>query len=133
MADVESPSSVAASVPVPPSPATSSPPVSAAPRPIITQPKKANPLVDLIETEKGYVDLLTGIIRVSPSAARQSLMRADGLSLRDEQKVASAWSRQNFPPPALDAMFRAIEAVYKANRGLLSVRAHAVTWTCAAL
>ncbi|EJD55152.1 hypothetical protein AURDEDRAFT_50801 [Auricularia subglabra TFB-10046 SS5] len=80
----------------PGSPATSS--AAGVPRPIITQPKKANPLVDLIETEKGYVDLLTGIIR----------------------KVASAWSRQNFPPPALDAMFRAIEAVYKANRQLLA-------------
>ncbi|KZW00675.1 hypothetical protein EXIGLDRAFT_710990 [Exidia glandulosa HHB12029] len=91
-------STAPSSVPIPGSPATSSPPVSAGPRPIITQPKKANPLVDLIETEKNYVELLTGIIR----------------------KVASAWSRQNFPPPALDAMFRAIEAVYKANRGLLS-------------
>ena len=28
------------------------------------KPKKSNPLVDLIETEKTYVDLLTGIIRV---------------------------------------------------------------------
>jgi hypothetical protein len=28
-------------------------------------PKKANPLVDLIDTEKVYVDLLGGIIRVS--------------------------------------------------------------------
>ena len=48
----------------PASPATSS--AAGVPRPIITQPKKANPLVDLIETEKGYVDLLTGIIRVRP-------------------------------------------------------------------
>lgn len=61
--------------------------------------KKLNPLVDLIETEKNYVDLLAGIIR----------------------KVASAWSRANFPPPELDSMFRAIEAVYRANRGLLVV------------
>jgi len=29
------------------------------------------------------------------------------------QKVAAAWSRSNFPPPALDTMFRAIEAVYR--------------------
>ncbi|KZT30490.1 hypothetical protein NEOLEDRAFT_1173909 [Neolentinus lepideus HHB14362 ss-1] len=60
--------------------------------------KKANPLVDLIETEKLYVDQLTGVIR----------------------KVASAWSRNNLPPPELDGMFRSIEAVYKANRSLLS-------------
>lgn len=58
-----------------------------------------NPLVDLIESEKHYVDLLAGIIR----------------------KVASAWSRSNFPPPELDQMFRGIEAVYKANRSLLGV------------
>lgn len=29
------------------------------------KPKKSNPLNDLIDTEKTYVDLLTGIIRVS--------------------------------------------------------------------
>ncbi|OBZ80083.1 hypothetical protein A0H81_00960 [Grifola frondosa] len=59
--------------------------------------KKSNPLTDLIETEKVYVDLLTGIIR----------------------KVAAAWSRSNLPPPELDTMFRSIEAIYKANRSLL--------------
>ncbi|KDQ30702.1 hypothetical protein PLEOSDRAFT_1035806 [Pleurotus ostreatus PC15] len=59
--------------------------------------KKTNPLTDLIETEKVYVELLTGIIR----------------------KVAAAWSRSNLPPPDLDAMFRSIESVYKANRSLL--------------
>ncbi|EPQ60718.1 hypothetical protein GLOTRDRAFT_68598 [Gloeophyllum trabeum ATCC 11539] len=59
--------------------------------------KKSNPLVDLIETEKLYVDQLAGVIR----------------------KVAAAWSRNNLPPPELDGMFRSIEAVYKANRGLL--------------
>ncbi|KAL0951069.1 hypothetical protein HGRIS_007807 [Hohenbuehelia grisea] len=59
--------------------------------------KKTNPLTDLIETEKNYVDLLTGIIR----------------------KVAAAWSRTNLPPPDLDTMFRSIESVYKANRSLL--------------
>ena len=37
------------------------------------------------------------------------------------QKVASAWSRQNLPPPELDKMFRNIESIYKANRGLLTV------------
>ncbi|KAJ8521419.1 hypothetical protein ONZ45_g1852 [Pleurotus djamor] len=59
--------------------------------------KKTNPLTDLIETEKTYVELLTGIIR----------------------KVAAAWSRSNLPPPDLDTMFRSIEGVYKANRSLL--------------
>ncbi|KAF9473120.1 hypothetical protein BDN70DRAFT_412046 [Pholiota conissans] len=58
--------------------------------------KKANPLTDLVETEKTFVDQLTGIIR----------------------KVAAAWSRSNLPPPELDTMFRSIEGVYKANRGL---------------
>ncbi|GJE87627.1 RhoGEF domain-containing protein [Phanerochaete sordida] len=60
--------------------------------------KKVNPLSDLIETEKVYVDLLTGIMR----------------------KVASAWSRQNLPPPELDTMFRSVEGIYKANRSLLT-------------
>ncbi|THH18413.1 hypothetical protein EW146_g2567 [Bondarzewia mesenterica] len=59
--------------------------------------KKSNPLIDLIETEKTYVDQLTGVIR----------------------KVASAWSRSNLPPPELDLMFRSLESVYKANRSLL--------------
>lgn len=31
------------------------------------RPKKSNPLLDLIDTEKLYVDLLTGIIRVRVS------------------------------------------------------------------
>ncbi|KAI0051674.1 hypothetical protein FA95DRAFT_1586995 [Auriscalpium vulgare] len=60
--------------------------------------KRSNPLIDLIETEKVYVDQLTGIIR----------------------KIASAWSRSNLPPPDLDLMFRALESVYKANRSLLT-------------
>ncbi|TFY55238.1 hypothetical protein EVG20_g9393, partial [Dentipellis fragilis] len=60
--------------------------------------KKSNPLIDLIETEKIYVDQLTGIIR----------------------KVAAAWSRSNLPPPELDLMFRSLEGVFKANRSLLS-------------
>ncbi|KAI6136717.1 hypothetical protein F5141DRAFT_995929 [Pisolithus sp. B1] len=59
--------------------------------------KKPSPLSDLIESEKFYVDLLTGVIR----------------------KVAAAWSRSNLPPPELDVMFRSIESVYKANRMLL--------------
>ncbi|KII93560.1 hypothetical protein PLICRDRAFT_49601 [Plicaturopsis crispa FD-325 SS-3] len=66
--------------------------------PLDTKPKKSNPLIDLVETEKQYVDQLTGVIR----------------------KVAAAWSRSNLPPPELDTMFRSIESVYKANRSLLS-------------
>jgi len=62
------------------------------------KPKKVNPLTDLVETEKLYVDLLTGVIR----------------------KVAAAWSRSNLPPPELDSMFRSVEGVYRANRSLLS-------------
>ncbi|KAG6820114.1 hypothetical protein H0H93_005261 [Arthromyces matolae] len=56
--------------------------------------RKSNPLTDLIDSEKSYVDHLTGIIR----------------------KVAAAWSRSNLPPPDLDTMFRSIEAIYKASR-----------------
>ncbi|KAF8761271.1 RhoGEF domain [Rhizoctonia solani] len=58
--------------------------------------KKVNPLVDLIETEKDYIEQLSSIIR----------------------KVAAAWSRSNFPPKELDSLFRGIEAVYKANKAL---------------
>ncbi|KAF7306995.1 hypothetical protein MIND_00492300 [Mycena indigotica] len=60
--------------------------------------RRANPLTDLIDTEKSYVDQLTGIIR----------------------KVAAAWSRSNLPPQELDTIFRSIEGVYKANRTLLT-------------
>ncbi|TDL28493.1 hypothetical protein BD410DRAFT_781007 [Rickenella mellea] len=60
--------------------------------------KKPNPLVDLIETEKVYVDRLSGVIR----------------------KVAAAWSRANLPPAELDTMFRGVEAIYKANRSFLA-------------
>ncbi|KAE8251386.1 hypothetical protein A4X13_0g4020 [Tilletia indica] len=59
--------------------------------------KRSNPLVDLIETEVAYVAELTSIIK----------------------KIASAWSRHNFPPPELDTMFRNIEAIYRANRHFL--------------
>ncbi|TFK30530.1 hypothetical protein FA15DRAFT_662501 [Coprinopsis marcescibilis] len=75
---------------VPPTPTTPTSPGAS------TKPKKANPLTDLIDTEKAYVEHLTGIIR----------------------KIAAAWSRSNLPPPELDTMFRSIEGVYKANRGL---------------
>ena len=76
---------------------------------------------DLVNTEKNYVDCLTGIIRV----------RFDWLILHwsldadpptHQQKVAAAWSRSNLPPPELDSMFRAVEGVYKANRNLHTVR-----------
>ncbi|KAI1793944.1 hypothetical protein LXA43DRAFT_884779 [Ganoderma leucocontextum] len=60
--------------------------------------KKSNPLTDLIDTEKVYVEQLAGIIR----------------------KVAAAWSRSNLPPQELDTMFRSIESIYKANRSLLA-------------
>ncbi|KAG1867963.1 hypothetical protein DFJ58DRAFT_654250 [Suillus subalutaceus] len=63
----------------------------------IEKPKKSSPLTDLIESEKIYVEYLTGIIR----------------------RVAAAWSRSNLPPPELDVMFRSIESVYKTNRTLL--------------
>lgn len=56
-----------------------------------------NPLTDLIETETAYVDALAGIIK----------------------RVAGAWSRTNFPPRALDRMFRAIEKCYRVNKSLL--------------
>ena len=36
------------------------------------------------------------------------------------QKVASAWSRSNLPPPELDTMFRGVEAIYKANRSFFA-------------
>jgi hypothetical protein len=59
--------------------------------------RKANPLVDLIETETAYVGELSKIIK----------------------KVAGAWSRSNFPPPELDTMFRNIESIYRVNRAFL--------------
>ncbi|GAC71332.1 hypothetical protein PANT_2d00059 [Moesziomyces antarcticus T-34] len=59
--------------------------------------KKSNPLVDLLDTEAAYVSELSKIIK----------------------KVAAAWSRSNFPPPELDAMFRNTEAIYRANRSFL--------------
>lgn len=64
----------------------------------IEKTKKSSPLTDLIESEKIYVEYLTGIIR----------------------RVAAAWSRSNLPPPELDVMFRSIESVYKTNRTLLA-------------
>jgi ABC-type nitrate/sulfonate/bicarbonate transport system ATPase subunit len=52
-----------------PSPRTASSPSSSDGR-----AKRSNPLVDLIETEKIYVDQLSGIIRVRCSLARPFLM-----------------------------------------------------------
>lgn len=63
-----------------------------------TGPKSANPLTDLISTEHLYVEQLASVIR----------------------RVAAAWSRSNFPPKALDQMFRAIEGCFRANRSLLA-------------
>ncbi|KAF9229387.1 hypothetical protein BS17DRAFT_689291 [Gyrodon lividus] len=74
----------------PPAPAMSIPSA-------VEKTKKSSPLTDLIESEKSYVDILTGIIR----------------------KVAAAWSRSNLPPPELDVIFRSVEGVYKTNRTLL--------------
>jgi hypothetical protein len=79
------------------------------------KPKKSNPLNDLIDTEKTYVEQLTGIIRV------RSNLNFASRSHWFIQKVAAAWSRSNLPPADLDVMFRSIEGVYKANRGLHSV------------
>ncbi|GAA5862920.1 hypothetical protein JCM8547_003621 [Rhodosporidiobolus lusitaniae] len=60
--------------------------------------KKANPLLDLIATETQFVEDVGVVIK----------------------RVAAAWSRSNFPPPALDSMFRAVEAVYRINKTLLA-------------
>lgn len=89
------------------------------------KPKKVNPLTDLVETEKVYVDLLTGVIRVRLLLLAFGFMTpSEALiisSINVAQKVAAAWSRSNLPPPELDSMFRAVEGVYRANRSLLSV------------
>ncbi|KAG5342380.1 hypothetical protein C0989_002215 [Termitomyces sp. Mn162] len=88
--------------PPPPPPKHVPPPLSFSPtdnapptHPSPSSPaRKSNPLTDLLDSEKSYVDHLTGIIR----------------------KVAAAWSRSNLPPPQLDTMFRTVEGVYKASR-----------------
>ncbi|WFD00860.1 hypothetical protein MYAM1_003615 [Malassezia yamatoensis] len=59
--------------------------------------RRTNPLSELITTEGRYVTELSMIIR----------------------RVASAWSPSNFPPSELDAMFRAVEAVYRCNHHFL--------------
>lgn len=90
----------------PPSPHTPHPGDSPAAAGIDNSAAKRNPFIDLIETEKVYVDQLTLVIRVSLASG----------AFADSQRVAAAWSRRNLPPPKLDAMFRCIEAVYRANR-----------------
>ena len=64
--EVLSPSDVATSAPDSPSsqPAASGPPSPGAQPTNMPRSKKANPFVDLLETEKIYVDTLSGIIRV---------------------------------------------------------------------
>ncbi|KAG8811887.1 hypothetical protein FRC19_003512 [Serendipita sp. 401] len=84
----------------PPLPGPSSRPASPPQSPAIQggNSRPRNPLTDLIDSEEQFVSLMSAIIR----------------------KVASAWSRSNFPPPELDRMFRAIEAVFKASRTFLT-------------
>ena len=79
-------------------------------------PTTRNPLMDLMDTEKVYVEQLTFVIRVRS-------LHVCGLSLvlTRVQRVAAAWSRRDLPPPKLDAMFRAVEAVYRANRSFGAV------------
>jgi hypothetical protein len=79
-----------------------------------------NPLVDLVETEKLFVERLGLIVRVSRMVSVPAISFAEEGS--GQQKVAAAWSRTNLPPPALDKMFRSIEGVYKCSRGFLTVR-----------
>ncbi|KAG6877638.1 hypothetical protein C0993_005347 [Termitomyces sp. T159_Od127] len=75
------------------------PPLLSSPQTPSSPARKQNPLTDLIDSERSYVDQLTGIIR----------------------KVAAAWSRSNLPPPELDTMFRSVEGVYKASRAFHAV------------
>lgn len=64
------PSGIALNVSLTPTTPTSPNIASAPPSPSTEgKPKKSNPLIDLIETEKVYVDQLTGIIRVCATAS----------------------------------------------------------------
>ncbi|CAG8511332.1 1436_t:CDS:2, partial [Racocetra persica] len=56
--------------------------------------KRANPLIDLIETEKKYISDLRCLLK----------------------RVTSCWSSKDLPPPELDALFLAIEDIYKQNK-----------------
>lgn len=98
---------------LPATPITPTTPINSSPS--NSKPKKLSPLSDLIDTEKSYVDQLTGIIRVCITSLLLQSLRSV------KQKVAAAWSRSNLPPPDLDTMFRSIEGVYRANRSLLGV------------
>ncbi|GAA5820791.1 hypothetical protein JCM11251_003161 [Rhodosporidiobolus azoricus] len=80
-----------------PPPRTASASASAAQQAAVAAAKRANPLEDLIATEQQYVEDLGVVIK----------------------RVAAAWSRANFPPPELDSMFRAVEAVYRISKTLL--------------
>jgi hypothetical protein len=92
---VAGPSSLPDRPPSLPDKADGAPPTPTSPN---AAQKRANPLTDLISSEQVYVDHMSKIIR----------------------KVASAWSKHNFPPKALDLLFRAIEGCFRANKGLLA-------------
>lgn len=62
-----------------------------------SDPRRMNPLGELIATEGRYVQVLGMIIR----------------------RVAAAWNPSNFPPPELDAMFRKVEVVFRVNSEFL--------------
>lgn len=79
-------------------------------------------MVDLIDTEKIYVEQLGLVIRVS--AARDAIRYSFANAW---QRVAAAWSKKDFPPPKLDAMFRCVEAVYRANRSFGNVSLCGIT------
>ncbi len=88
--------------------------------------RKANPLVDLIDTEDAYVSELGMIIKVrrfAYSGPGSDIIECEAdaqpFPLPAEQKVASAWSKSNFPPAELDTMFRNVESVYRVNRTFL--------------
>lgn len=84
----------------------------------VDKTQKYSPLTDLIQSEKAYVGLLTGIIRVRLTPPPRSVSYISFVP----QQVAAAWSRSNLPPPELDVMFRSVEGVYRTNRTLLAVR-----------
>jgi hypothetical protein len=87
--------------------------------------RKANPLLDLIETETAFVAELSKIIRVSSVAPLAECFASahcdQPLTCGTQQRVAAAWSRTNFPPPELDTMFRNVESIYRVNRSFLKV------------
>ncbi|CAG8671989.1 20158_t:CDS:10, partial [Cetraspora pellucida] len=60
--------------------------------------KRANPLIDLIETEKTYINDLRCLLK----------------------RVTSCWSSKDLPPPELDILFLAIEEIYKRNKQFYS-------------